>query len=610
MARQVELNQIIYGDAGLSSLFCASFAHFFFNEDMGRCFLVVLNIFFAIVSCSSVVQHPFFFEGSFDCPPIVEPCSSQAVNYFNVSQVKLTVSIVSESDTVKVNGFYFGNTTFRVRYRPGRNFLAGSVLSFAPVWSGLCVPNVVGPSSSVKLFVPFNTSLLPLVATRNQSFVFLHQDNNATSPTFFFPVGLNIAWGLSNFSSWFHSMSNAVSQSPFLFRLWLGPYPWDPLQMENQMSRVGHYDLTVASLIDSVLMEAAKVNAYAVVSFHTFSEFVASNPELGMLWPKNPYNVANGGPCASPRDWFQNPVAKSFQRQLYHYIVARYGAFANVFSWEFFNEVDLVDQFDPSLVYSWHEEMYRHVLQIDSVHHHMITTSFSDHWAPYVSQTFQNLFHYSQQHRYEFGDDISTQVQSQCQQMLGDVPSKPAIFGEFGIATGSVTLKMDPNGLSLHCGLWGSVLSLCGASVQSWWWDIWIDAYHLWSLFSPIQNAVSFLSSSSASAMRTVLNATTSDPFAEALALQSGQDRVVVWMHNLNFTWSKALQHFPLNPIHQLLVKLHLPSTSAAGLASIQFFTSFNTTQLISTTSQNISNGVLTFECPSFTTDIAAHISI
>ena len=69
-------------------------------------------------------------------------------------------------------------------------------------------------------------------------------------------------------------------------------------------------------------------------------------------WVSNPYNARNGGPCASPDDFWTDERARTLYKQRLRYILARWGHSPQVFAWEFWNEV----QPTPA-VEAWTSEM-------------------------------------------------------------------------------------------------------------------------------------------------------------------------------------------------------------------------------------------------------------
>ena len=74
-------------------------------------------------------------------------------------------------------------------------------------------------------------------------------------------------------------------------------------------------------------------------------------------WANNPYNAANGGPLASPSTVFTDTTAQAFQRQLFRYILARWGYATSIGTWELWNEVGYVDGYSSSASASWHSSM-------------------------------------------------------------------------------------------------------------------------------------------------------------------------------------------------------------------------------------------------------------
>ena len=58
----------------------------------------------------------------------------------------------------------------------------------------------------------------------------------------------------------------------------------------------------------------------------TYGEFTTGGFFNEGQWKNNPYNAANGGPCARPEDFWTDAMARRFYRMRLRYLAARYGA--------------------------------------------------------------------------------------------------------------------------------------------------------------------------------------------------------------------------------------------------------------------------------------------
>src|SRR3712207_803358 len=94
------------------------------------------------------------------------------------------------------------------------------------------------------------------------------------------------------------------------------------------------------------------------------------------MWLQNPYNRANGGPLASPQQFFTDERARRLFRQKLRYAVARWGYSTHLMAWEFWNEVDLTDQYASTAVRDWHAVMSRHLRELDPWDH-LQSTSYA-----------------------------------------------------------------------------------------------------------------------------------------------------------------------------------------------------------------------------------------
>src|SRR5690606_5542627 len=152
---------------------------------------------------------------------------------------------------------------------------------------------------------------------------------------------------------------------------------WSSGQWSGWYSGLGKYSQRAAGLLDSVLNESERQGIYMQLVLHHHGQVsTGTNAEWnsnGSDNPGNPYNAANGGPCATAADFFTNANAKAYQKKMYRYIVARWGYSTNVLSWELFNEVQFTNGTDAGID-SWHDEMSQYIKALD-VHKHIITTS-------------------------------------------------------------------------------------------------------------------------------------------------------------------------------------------------------------------------------------------
>ena len=62
---------------------------------------------------------------------------------------------------------------------------------------------------------------------------------------------------------------------------------------------------------------------------------------------------------------------------------------------------------------------------------------------------------------------------------------KPTFIAEFGTgpAGAGVAEKQDPTGISLHNGLWSSIVSVSALGASTWFWDSWVDHDDLYLQF-------------------------------------------------------------------------------------------------------------------------------
>jgi hypothetical protein len=321
-----------------------------------------------------------------------------------------------------------------------------------------------------------------------------------TAPTMFaldngkpyFPVGENMGWagnrGTFDFDDWLTSLSKAGGN---WIRLWMTEgkcgIEWsgrrrtdlNALDTYAGYQGLGVYNLAEAARVDRILDTAERNGIKVMLCFGTYGEFKTGGYFNEGAWPRNPYNSANGGPCARPEDFWTNPTARKLYRQRLRYLLARYGSHANVFAWEFWNEAEAP--------VAWVGEMARYIKGTGEFagtnpdpHHHLVSTTYgsADVWKlPEIDFTMT--------HNYGEGNmaDHAPIINQDARQHTAY--NKPHLMAEFGIDWRNPDSKYDPQGLgvNLHNGLWASIASGNAGTAMLWWWDNYVAPKSVYAPF-------------------------------------------------------------------------------------------------------------------------------
>ncbi len=285
-------------------------------------------------------------------------------------------------------------------------------------------------------------------------------------------VGENACWagarGTYDYDEWFPAM-RASGQN--LARLWLAPWF---LPLEHKPGTLTRYDLGGAWQLDRLFELAERDGLYLLLCFDHHGMYQEKNRGWGgtnNFWrTSNPYSVQQGGPCATPNDFFTDARARAAYQKRLRYLVARYGASPRLLAWQFFNEIDNIfgpDLVDGAAVVAWHREMARHLRALDPVGH-LITTSLTggvdrpEMWA--LAELDFAVYHsYAEPAPGRF---VAAVAESMVQRY-----GKPALIGEFGTAPGSWSIAGDPHLRGFRQGLWGGALGGSMGTSLSWWWE-------------------------------------------------------------------------------------------------------------------------------------------
>lgn len=295
----------------------------------------------------------------------------------------------------------------------------------------------------------------------------------------YFPVGANVCWGggrgTFDYDLWLPKYAAAGCDYT---RLWLSPM-WFTFGMNTPESGYDAIELRNAWRLDYVLEMAERLGIRLMLCVDSFNILRGKKTIYGQ-WEESPYRDSNGGPLSKPGEYFTNPQMKKAYKDRLRYLVARYGYSPNVMAWEFWNEVDIIDDFDPAPVTEWHQEMARFLRSIDPWQHLITTSTARPAGVPQLDALPELEF--VQTHRYgskdmafELGQDRATKAAAQ---------DRPHFHGEFGITHLGRSGEADPNGVYIHNALFSSVGQMQAGSPMTWWWDSYVEPRNLYPVYA------------------------------------------------------------------------------------------------------------------------------
>jgi hypothetical protein len=304
----------------------------------------------------------------------------------------------------------------------------------------------------------------------------------------FYLTGANTCWagsrGTFDYDEWFKRFSeNGCNYG----RLWLSPH-WTTFALERpgkpeEGKGLGLFDLANAWRIDYVLQLAEKHGIFLKLCIDSYN--ILRKKDAYPEWERTPHNVKNGGILNEPTEfWTDSRMEKLYKNKL-RYLVARYGAYANLFAWEFWNEVDITTGYNREVVRDWHQKMAKYLQEIDP-YNHLITTSFAGSGGEPIIDLLPEI-DYVQTHHYGSPDLVTT---IEKYHKLKTSYGKPHYIGEIGADAGGPRGKDDPLGCQVHDPMWISIALGCAGVAQSWWWDNLIYPNNLYHLYKPVSEFV------------------------------------------------------------------------------------------------------------------------
>ncbi len=299
--------------------------------------------------------------------------------------------------------------------------------------------------------------------------------------TSYFPIGANVSWGNAkgtySYDEWIPDYSKVGAN---YMRFWLGP-SWVTFAMEvSGKSEEGHgfgqIELANAWKLDQVMAKAQQSGIQVMLTIDSYNTL--RSKDGFPAWDKAPQNRDNGGPLRIWSDFWTNSKVESFYKAKLRYLVARYSAFSNLMSWEFWNEVDLTQDYSAEVVRNWHMKMGDELRGLDP-YHHLVTTSIADSMGDRNLDLIPQL-DYAQTHSYNTQDVAGSVLYQQARKAEW---GKPHYVGEIGADSNGPRDTEDPQGMQIHDPLWMSMVAGSSGSAMPWWWDSLIAPHHLYPIF-------------------------------------------------------------------------------------------------------------------------------
>ncbi len=305
----------------------------------------------------------------------------------------------------------------------------------------------------------------------------------------FIAIGENVCWAstptpLASYRAWLKGLGDAGGNWA---RLWLAynekGIEWSaaptPRSGTGTYGGIGRYALDNAWRLDEIVRIAERHGIYLMFCIGTYGEFTEGGFFNEGMWAGNPYNKANGGPCATPAEFWTNPTARKLYKQRLRYLIARYAHTPHLFAWEFWNEVPPT----PDQA-RWVAEMAAFVKQNDP-YHHLVSTTYgnADVWKCRDIDFAMTHMYGQAGNTPLFTDQIVAHARDH------RAYGKPYLLAEFGIDWQTSDSRWDPHGtgINMHNGLWAGLMAGGAGTAMLWYWDNYVHPNNLYRLFTPVR---------------------------------------------------------------------------------------------------------------------------
>ena len=302
-------------------------------------------------------------------------------------------------------------------------------------------------------------------------------------------IGENIAWESRNSddSRYFRDLNEnprynyeyllgtLAANGGNFFRTWMCPWnlplEWKNVSNTNRYANDNrHFNASAIEQMDKLVELTESLDLYVMLTLDNSGDF------QGGSWRLSSYNLINGGPIATPQEFFTDPAAKAQFKDRLRYLVARWGYSPHIGAWEFFNEVDnlmygLPQRIPDEAVTAWHAEMSDYLKNIDP-YHHLVTTSISHRNVAGLNEI--PSIDFNQRHIYGHDGKSQTATFPDVLRRASRQEAKPFVIGEYGYEWdwsrdfGDYAAGMDGD---FKKGLWLGLFSPTPILPMSWWWE-------------------------------------------------------------------------------------------------------------------------------------------
>lgn len=331
----------------------------------------------------------------------------------------------------------------------------------------------------------------------------------------FVPIGLNLGWssggGTEDYDRWFGDLA---AHGGNFARIWFTHFT----DQDPEWEQLGVMDLEAAGNIDTILDLAEQHGIQLMPVLWQHSELESS---MWSSWDTNPYNEANGGPCAGSACFFEDPEALTLQALYLRYAVARWGAHPALVAWEVMNELDSIVGVDSDVTAAWAST---HAETIRGLEEALHPVSFSYAMPPHaVSGQVWEGADFTQVHSYLLSDvePVALGMAASLEEHFG-----PVLVGEWGLDWYGNNDREDGEGLAWHNASWAAVACGSAGNALTWWWDDHVEPDDLWWRLEGLAAVIQGLDLPTMGPVEAVV----SDDDLEVFARGDG-DVTLAWVH-------------------------------------------------------------------------------
>ena len=381
-------------------------------------------------------------------------------NPFDQRDVSLNAQFVApDNSTVAINGYWDTRQGWKIRFAPAQVgewkflFTVTNTAGVSEASTGLFTVTM----SDKKGWIQPASQISPDYSAR----YFMHQDE-----TEFYGIGHGDVFAIFRDTDTAAKLLMRLQTAKENYFVWWPQFYFSIVQNSYQ-----HYNQRNIDLIDSVIEQTAQADIKIIFTIWDHSQLRDSTH----AWDDGRWNNNNGfNQLTSASDFFTNEESWQWQKNLYRYVIARWGHSSAIGMWQPVSEIDGTNAFENTN--AWHQKTNAYFAENDPYRHPITSSMAGDkswqegHEVMDVLQVhiYRDLLTDKDNTRSDAKIIESAAIIANYTTNMWNSQNKPNWIGEFGVINNLAEQTRSAYPEVFHNALWAGLSSGAAMTPSEW----------------------------------------------------------------------------------------------------------------------------------------------